>query len=184
MITTLDLFVLMLIRDGVSTPYDMQVRANISTGATLPSIRRLLSNGLIKEAKKGPRGRREFSLTPSGRREVQSVARSLDTEAPGDLESVLRLACMAVVDGKPASARELLLQAAAQYAQRSRRAKKSTLALQSERPTLAGLYAAALAHCDEKRHDATRKSLESLIIVWGAGPQTAFPPRSGSRPRR
>ncbi len=104
MLRTLDLFLLTLIRDGITTPYDRQARAGVSLGASLPAVRRLLAGGLVREADEGPRGRREFAVTRSGRSELQRtdpyLQHALD-EAHGDLESALRLVCIAVSEGKP-----------------------------------------------------------------------------------
>jgi DNA-binding PadR family transcriptional regulator len=167
MLRTLDLFLLTLVRHGINTPYDWQTRAGVSLGASLPAVRRLLSEGLVTEADKGSRGRREFAITRSGRGELQRtdayLQRALD-EADGDLESTLRLACIAVSEGKPEQARKMLLQAADEHAKRSRRARKRAT-LQPNNVSVAGLYSAALAHCDAIRQDATSKSLISLASV-------------------
>jgi hypothetical protein len=58
----------------------------------------------------------------------------------------------------------MLLQAADEHAKRVRRARKR-VTLQPNDDSVAGLYSAALAHCDAIRQDATSKSLASLISV-------------------
>ena len=184
--TILDIFLLMLIRDGVSIPYDWQTRARISTGASLPAIRRLLLRGFVEEAEKSPRRRREFTITAAGRRELQGVDRYLEIgldETIGDLESVLRLVCMAIVQGKREIARKLLVQAAEEHSKRSRRAKRSAL-VTSKDPSLADLYASALAHCEGNRQEATAKSIESLVSLLGLGPDPTSPSRRRSKRSR
>jgi hypothetical protein len=51
----LELFVLTLIEDGVSTPYEPQQAARLSLGATIPALRRLLEGGLVLLGKAGTR---------------------------------------------------------------------------------------------------------------------------------
>jgi hypothetical protein len=48
--TDLDLFVLALVADGISTPYELQKAAGLSQGATIPTLRRLLKEGFVEQA--------------------------------------------------------------------------------------------------------------------------------------
>ena len=98
MLPILDLFLLALIAEGVDTAYSWQRRANISTGASLPSVRRLAARGLVSEAETGPRGRRRFGLTRAGRNELSRITEYVEAALQKDMfdiESVLRLASMA-----------------------------------------------------------------------------------------
>ena len=79
MLSTLDIFILALISDKIDNAYQWQRKANLSTGASLPSVRRLLDLGLVREAETGPRGRRRFTLTLGGRRELENVPQYLET---------------------------------------------------------------------------------------------------------
>jgi DNA-binding PadR family transcriptional regulator len=179
MVRTLDLFLLTLVRDGIRTPYEWQARADVSLGASLPAVKRLLEGRLVSEAEKGSRGRREFHITRTGRRALSNIdffmEQTLD-ERPGDLESVLRLACMAISEGKIELARKLLLQAAEEQAKRSRRAERQ-VSVAPKGPSAAELYIAALAHCDASRLDATSKSLTSLISAFKLDSDRASPVR-------
>jgi DNA-binding PadR family transcriptional regulator len=167
----LDLFILMLVRDGLHTPYAWQARASVSLGASLPAVERLLSGDFVSEAKRGARGRREFTLTHSGRNELKKLdlylERALDEE-DDDLETVLRLVCMAISEGKLASARKLSLQAADQHARRSRRARKQAVT-PAKGSGVAELYLAALSLCETNRQDATAKGLTSMSSLFDLG---------------
>jgi hypothetical protein len=69
----------------------------------LPAARRLLARQLVSERKPGPRGRREFRITRSGRNELKNIDQHLDAallEQVGDMESVLRLAAIALHAGR------------------------------------------------------------------------------------
>jgi DNA-binding PadR family transcriptional regulator len=186
MLRTLDLFLLTLVRDGVSTPYEWQARAGVSLGASLPAVKRLLDGGMVSEAEKGSRGRREFRLTRSGRNELMKTDLYLEEaleEGRGDLESVLRLACIAISEAKAKPARKLLLLAAEEHAKRSRRAKRRAAAKLND-CSVAGLYSAALAHCETNRHTATAESLASLIPLLGLDSHRTPPVRAGRKRRR
>ncbi len=179
MVRTLDLFLLTLVRDGIRTPYDWQARAGVSLGASLPAVKRLLEGLLVTEAKKGLRGRREFQITRLGRGALDNIAlyaKQAVDEPPGDLESVLRLACIAVSEGKIELARKILLQAAEEQAKRSQRAARHASAA-SKGSSAAELYTAALAHCDASRLDATSKSLVSVNSVLRLDTQRTSPVR-------
>ena len=111
----LDLFVLALIDDGVSTPYQLQQSAGLSPGATIPALRRLLLADLVLKSKPGIRGRTEHRITAAGRRCLKSGWRELIEGGPtGDLDADLRAALLALfVGGDRAAASNFLLGAAA-----------------------------------------------------------------------
>jgi len=97
----LDLFVLALVADGVSTPYRMQIDAGLSPGATIPALRRLLTSGFVLQSKPGPRGRTEHRISASGRRHLKTGWQPLVDAGPGgDLDADLRVALMALVVGR------------------------------------------------------------------------------------
>jgi DNA-binding PadR family transcriptional regulator len=91
--TDLDLFVLALIADAVSTPYDLQKKAGLSQGATVPTLRRLLQEGLVEHGKAGVRGRVVHRITKEGRKILKTGWRELlDAGPSGDLDADLRVA--------------------------------------------------------------------------------------------
>jgi DNA-binding PadR family transcriptional regulator len=168
-IRPLDMFLLGLVRGGLITPYDWQSRARTSLGASLPAVRRLEKAGLLEKARKGPRGRQEFALTQRGRDQVANlgpyVQHALNGQL-GDLESVVRLACLATVVRKTKTAKELLLEAAHVHKQRARAAKKQAASVVAPRSGLGGLYSKALAHCEVNQEFAIANSLDWLARHW------------------
>jgi hypothetical protein len=87
----------------------------------------LLSSQLVSERKPGPRGRREFRITRSGRSELKAIDEHLDAalvEQVGDMESMLRLVAIALYAGRQDAAVHLLQEAASKYDRRAGRAQK------------------------------------------------------------
>jgi DNA-binding PadR family transcriptional regulator len=179
MMRTLDLFILMLVRDGLSSPYLWQARAGVSLGASLPAVRRLLDGGLVSEAEGEHRGRREFTITRPGLGELKNINQHLENNLDrpkADLETVLRLVCIAITENKPELAGKLLLQAAEKHAKRFRLARKLASApLKHSR--LSELYAAVFARCDARVENATAESLADLISVLGLDSKQTSPVR-------
>jgi DNA-binding PadR family transcriptional regulator len=98
--TDLDLFVLALVAEGVTTPYQMMTAAGLSPGATIPVLRRLLESSLVVRAKPGPRGRTEHRITAAGRRKLDYGWTELIEVGPtGDVDADLRIALLAFFVG-------------------------------------------------------------------------------------
>jgi len=96
----LELFVLALIGDGVSTPYELQQAAGLSPGATIPVLRRLLETGLVQTGKAGSRGRMAYRLSASGRQRLKVDWKELIANGPsGDFDADLRVALLALLVG-------------------------------------------------------------------------------------
>lgn len=93
----LDLFVLAFIDSGISTPYELKSAANLSPGATIPALRRLVNDRLAIQAKPGPRGRTDHKITAEGRRRLKEGWRQLiEQGSSGDLDADLRVALLAL----------------------------------------------------------------------------------------
>jgi DNA-binding PadR family transcriptional regulator len=93
----LDLFVLALVADGISTPYELKTVAGLSPGATIPTLARLLEAHLVLQSEPGPRGRADYKITAAGRRYLKSGWKGLVDDGPsGDLDADLRVALLAV----------------------------------------------------------------------------------------
>jgi len=96
----LDVFLLAVLHDGVvATPYDFARRLGVSPGASIPSLRRLLEQGLVERERKGSRRRRAFTLTKDGiqvlRQELsETIPRWVDA-TPLDAESLSRVVALA-----------------------------------------------------------------------------------------
>jgi hypothetical protein len=159
----LDLFLLALIADGLDTPYRWQRQAAVSTGASLPSVRRLAALGLVQEAEPGPRSSRRFSLTRAGRRELGNFTQYLQAALGNpnlDAESMLRLVSIAYVQGEQDLARRLLEQCALNRESRSSLDDSTRTPLPSD---LAEFYSGALARYDHDRELAAIRSINALV---------------------
>ena len=110
----LDLFVLALVSEGISTPYSLKSAAGLSPGATIPALTRLIKARFVLQGKPGPRGRTDHKITPEGRRYLKSGWKDLIEEGPsGDLDADLRVALLALwVDGDRKLAADFLRQSA------------------------------------------------------------------------
>jgi DNA-binding PadR family transcriptional regulator len=98
--TDLNLFVLALIDSGVSTPYELQMAAGLSQGATIPALQRLLNGRLVRQGKPGPRGRTDYQATAAGKKLLRDGWIALIEEGPsGDVDSDLRVALLAMSGG-------------------------------------------------------------------------------------
>jgi hypothetical protein len=183
MMASLDLLILSLIDAGIDTPYRWQTQAGLSLGATLPAARRLLAGRLVSERKPGPRGRREFRITRTGRSELKNIDQHLDAallEQVGDLESILRLFAIALHAGRQDVAAHLLQEAGSEYDRRAARAQKRASDL-SERDGLAALYLATMSHCDADRLLAQAASLRSLLSQFRASKRATLPKQPKAR---
>src|SRR5271154_6701851 len=112
--TDLDLFVLALIDSGISTPYDLQKAADLSPGATIPALQRLLEAGFVRQGKPGPRGRTDHRITAAGRKLLRTGWRDLIEGGPsGDLDADLRVSLLALwIGGERRLAADFLRQSA------------------------------------------------------------------------
>jgi hypothetical protein len=167
----LEMFLLGLVKGGLITPYDWQARGRVSLGASLPASRRLLAAGLLKKVAKGPRGRHEFGLTDKGRDELDRLDRYLDdaSDQPlGDLESVVRLACLAVIVRKPRTAKKLLREGSDEHRHRARLARKRATNRVPFKSRLGGLYSILLAQCEAEQETSIANQLERLHETWNS----------------
>jgi DNA-binding PadR family transcriptional regulator len=95
----LDLFLLALIGQGISTPYDFLAKADLSPGATLPVLKRLQERGLVHRGETGARRRSAYQVTTKGQRHLATAASSLLDSEPSDIEASFRVAVIALVSG-------------------------------------------------------------------------------------
>jgi DNA-binding PadR family transcriptional regulator len=168
-ILPLDMFLLGLVKAQLITPYDWQSRARISLGASLPAVKRLLHAGLLKKAAKGARDRHEFALTNEGAEVLKNLKRYVDDAADSsasDVESVLRLACMARLHDQGQAAKRLLRQASQKHRDRAREARKRMRSTSPFSSRLGGLYSIVLARCEARQEAAIADELEALSHRW------------------
>ena len=154
----LGLFVLALIESGLATPYELQISAGLSPGATIPALRRLVADGWASQGKRGPRGRTEHQITTAGRRHLRSSWQQLIEAGPiGDVDADLRVALLAAFVGGNR-------RVAAEFLRASARKKEAVLATthqdnqQPDRPPLASWY-----------HRLRSESADSVALAEAAG---------------
>ena len=105
-------------------PIPLLASAGLSVGATLPALSRLEKTGFLRRAEPGTRGRTDYSVTEEGMRRLKSGWHPLlEDSIPGDIESVLRTAALALLSGadKRNIARYLRRAAASKTADSKRR---------------------------------------------------------------
>ena len=163
------MFLLALVKEGLITPYDWQAKGRVSLGASLQAARRLVDGDLlVKKVSKDPRsrGRHEFGLTDKGWDELDELDRylrdALNTSLT-DFESVLRLACLATINGDSTLAKEFLSEAIDEHRQRARAAKRRHIPPKSK---LGHLYSALLRRWEEEERTAMAQRLELLRRRW------------------
>jgi DNA-binding PadR family transcriptional regulator len=193
-IRPLDMFLLGLVKGGLVHAYDWQAKARISLGASLPAARRLLDAGLLTqvqltETRERPRDRREFALTPEGK-DVVSVSKLRDyledalDQPPSDLESAIRLACLAEMIGDFKTAKKFLWEAAQGHRRRGRLARKRGYDTGAFPSKLGGLYSILLALGEAKKQAAIADWLDWLHGRWGTLTEEILQQWDGGRRRR
>ena len=181
--TSLDLYILMLLKRGINTPYSLRTRGGISLGASLPAIRRLLDRHLVKEIAGGTRGKREFQPTKMGERELGNLEGYLERalkDSTSDIASDLRMVACAVASGKRQVAIDLLEKAVLEYSSRSDQLAGTLPDLLAE-GDLASLYLGLTGYCENQTLRSYAESLRSLASHFG---NQRTPPTSGRRTSR
>jgi DNA-binding PadR family transcriptional regulator len=98
--STLELLLLTLVRDGLATPYEIKMRADISLGSAVPALARLETDGLLKTTGPEARRSRRFELTPKGNRALKQDWAVHLRSATTDVDSVLRIAYLCWLNGR------------------------------------------------------------------------------------
>jgi DNA-binding PadR family transcriptional regulator len=110
--TSLELFVLAMVRQGLATPYELKTKAGLSLGSTVPVLARLKEDALVKASEEGARRSRKFSTTAKGTKApTQGWAEQLATEHT-DLDSILRVAYLAWLHGDKTACQEFMKRSA------------------------------------------------------------------------
>jgi DNA-binding PadR family transcriptional regulator len=106
--TSLELFILAMVQQGLATPYELKTKAGLSLGSTVPALARLEKDALVE----GARRSRKFSITAKGTKALtRGWAEQLATEHT-DLDSILRVACLAWLHGDTKACQEFLKRSA------------------------------------------------------------------------
>jgi DNA-binding PadR family transcriptional regulator len=108
-----ELFLLMLISQGLGTPYDFKAEAGLSVGSTALVLARLEKAGLVAAGKPGVRGSRRFTITKAGEKTLRSEWRGLLQVRPTAIEEALRVIYLAWSAGESVAAGKFADQAAA-----------------------------------------------------------------------
>jgi len=112
MSTSLELFILAMVQQGLATPYELKTKAGLSLGSTVPALTRLEHDGQLKASKEGARRSRRFSVTTKGTEVLtQGWAEQVAAEHT-DLDSILRVAYLAWQHGDAKACQEFLKRSA------------------------------------------------------------------------
>jgi DNA-binding PadR family transcriptional regulator len=103
--SSLELLILALLKQGLSTTYDLQVQAGVSLGASVPALKRLAAAKLVTRKEVGRR--LEFSITREGEKALASW--TAPQRPPTDMDDLLRAAYLAWITGDGKSQAAALL---------------------------------------------------------------------------
>jgi len=162
----LDVFILFLLRDGITTLYRLKQEAGISIGAASPSLRRLDQEYMFKPRTRvrgkeivGVRGKREYKLGLMGQHFFKSDCLApFEASLPTDTESVARLVAIAEAEGKPDVAITTLKNAISK--RRKRPGQPSSVPGTS---SIAKRYRSILQACDTARLKAEAVALKKIL---------------------
>jgi len=89
--TSLDVFLLAVLRQTPLSVYDLNLQSGVSIGSLIPALRRLEQLDAVESREAGPRGRRIWEITARGRKVIRQISESsLRSTTHGDLDAVLR----------------------------------------------------------------------------------------------
>src|SRR2546423_120885 len=146
-VSDFEFFVLKMVEQGISTPYEFMRQGNISYGAVIPALHRLEKRKLL-QLKKSTTGRKRgaFRITSSGKRYLEAVWPHLVQQAPRDAESAVRMAVLCGLMGEDAKTATQMLSGAIENL-------RSAPQAESPRPTEPELemYRWMITCCDQHR---------------------------------
>jgi DNA-binding PadR family transcriptional regulator len=162
--SNLELFILALVKEGLATPYQLMARAGISLGGSLPALRRLREADLISESKTMARRAKKFTILPAGRKALVEGLKDQLSSHPTDLESMLRIACLAWMAGSEEDYRHVLKKFSSILSARSKRAKAEAteLAEQISDGNAGEKFRWLRVHIEAHRLQAEAKAMEFL----------------------
>lgn len=182
---SLNLFVLALVRAEVNTPYSIRRDAGISLGANETALRKLREKQLIKKSKEGKRGKAEYSLTEKGRVYLENGIPAVFEEAakkmPRDVESVIRILCIAFDSGYEERAFPIVEQAIEARTSQIIGLSDRTLFGHTRNSELAERYRALVL---DKRQAVLTAEREWLVRLRKQMSMVGSKGKKGPRPRR
>jgi hypothetical protein len=167
-LTSLELFLLNLVAQGLNTPYVLKSSAGLSVGATLPALSRLKKRKLLQRAEVAARNKQEFEVTPLGKKimisETKRLLAQAKTTPPTDTESTLRLAAIAFFSKKRDAAMTLLRSVGESRLRLAQvKTKDFTHVATADLP---GLYRSLSETCEAARLQAEGHSLIALAAKF------------------
>lgn len=164
-LSSLDVFLLALIDSGVTTSYAMREQAGVSVGASRPSLLRLQKLGFVEKGEAESRNKTAFRLTWRGRQaktvRLNSLLREFRMKPPSEPESIVRIASLAVFEGRVPGAVRVLSKAAEEF---RRRAKDFDDAVKLPSSGIAGFYQSMMAACYAAHFHALAGKFSELAL--------------------
>jgi DNA-binding PadR family transcriptional regulator len=174
-----------MVRQGLATPYELKTKAGLSLGSTVPVLARLKTDALVKASKEGARRSRKFSITAKGTKALtQGWAEQLATEHT-DLDSILRVACLAWLNGDTKACQEFMKRSAGGLRgwAGSLRAEADRLAAKIGESPDGDIYVWLRTHCEATRAETDATTLVALSdrIAKKVEKKRRTPPRKQPR---
>jgi len=162
-------FVIALLLEGVSTPYELHSLAGLSPGATIPILQNLVEDGHVQAGRPGSRGRVVYVATRKGKKWLGGIWPSLLQAGPsGDLESDLRVFLITVRVGKDSQQAEAFLRSAIALRRESLAEFKSKIGQEGSGAGLADQYVSLRTQATVDMLKAEVKAIESILVGLGA----------------
>lgn len=157
-------FVIALLLEGVSTPYELQSLAGLSQGATVPTLQRLIEDGHVRARRPGARGRMAYVVTRIGKKWLEAIWPSLLQQgASGDLESDLRVFLIAVRVGKDGKQAEAFLRSALAFRRESLAQLERKIGQEGSEAWLADQYVRLRSTAAVAMLKAELKTIDSIL---------------------
>jgi len=167
-------FVIALLLEGVSTPYELQSRAGLSPGATIPILQSLVEDGHVRAGKPATRGRVAYVVASKGKKWLEAIWPTLLQDGPsGDLDSDLRVFLIAVRVGKDRAGAEAFLRNAIAYRQETLAELDGKVREEGSRIGLADDYVGLRTQATVAILKAEAKALASISDGLRDGPRSA-----------
>lgn len=164
--SSLELLILALLKQGLTTTYDLQTHAGLSLGATIPALKRLAAAKLVTRKEVGRRF--EFSITREAERTLAFW--TVPQQPWTDMEDLLRAAYLAWAKGGRTDAATIVRQgirARSRYAEELEDRLAGVVLPLPAKPD-ANAYRWLRAVMEAERAKADVKALESLVkaLEW------------------
>jgi DNA-binding PadR family transcriptional regulator len=172
-------FVIALLLEGVSTPYELQSLAGLSPGATIPILQSLVEDGHVRAGKPGTRGRVAYVVTSKGKTWLGEVWPSLLQDGPsGDLDSDLRVFLIALQTGKDRARAEAFLRSGLEHRQEALAELEGKMKQEGSGVWLADQYVSLRARAGTAILKAEAKAINSILDGLRGGLPTAKRPQA------